>query len=395
MTDREKLEQVRQNLLAQAEDINAFLNQSEELYVRNVQAEVRDSRIFISFDSNGTQEYEVLYSRIGEERIHSLAFNYRNRDLPTLDTGVSIGFSGDDNWQIKIIVPEYFEQVEGRWFTKGETLFESEWVDANKDEGETETPEEKPIFFGMWDSEAVPTKDYQNIYKVYLQGLQEYAQHGKVIPFISGFTKDMSETHIRKRLRDRRSQINRVKDSVEFVLLHDEPFYKGFTPEQQELIIQCAKEEIPGYKFGFSYARGALVDQPHLDRRIPSNLDVAMVNYYPFYQRSYIEKYEWWHMWITTQLEFNNDLENVLSKVKDVPEVWLTGQSHKDDGSQSPKYREPEPETVQWYVDACYKYGLKGVVWWLWESRSRAIGLGEMPELYEEHKRVFKTIPKK
>ena len=363
MTDKEKLIQIR-NL------IDEHLS-GEESYFRNFQAEiVSKNRVNVTWESNMQGLFDIEYYRPDQDREwqHSVA-KYRE-PIPIQDLQTSIGFNSD------------VVEVRLRAVKDGEVIEEFE---AKKNE---EKPE--PIYFGYWDAHAAPDNQPANIHKLPWNDLDRF--HGsKVIPMIGGFRHDDTEADIRKRLSDRKNHIDSASD-VEWVMLMDEPFYKNFTPEKQELLIQCAKEEMGDYKYGFAYARGALVDQPNADRRIPSNLDVAMVNYYPFYDRDYIEHHEWWHMWITTEAEFQNDLENVLDKLKDVPEVYLTGQGHKSDGSREMKYRQPPIESVQWYVNACYEYGLKGVLWWLWASRSRSIGMGEMPELYEEHKRVFETI---
>ena len=362
-----KLEKIR----SLAQQIIHEIDNSEGKPFENFRIDVTQSQIICTWDALSTGEMDILFYAEGVHDVWQLSVRGFDYDLRIEDERFDITINRQAVWHVKAVAGDHDEEK----------------TDSNIPEKDIQ---QKRIYFGYWDAHAAPDNQPANIYKLPWNDL---GREGKKMPMIGGFRHDDSESDIRKRLRDRKSHIDSASD-VEFILLHDEPFYKNFTPEKQELIIRCAKEEMGDYKYGFSYARGALVDQPNADRRIPDNLDVAMVNYYPFYHRDYIEKHEWWPMWITTESEFRNDLEDVLDKVKDVPEVYLTGQGHKSDGSREMKYRQPPIESVQWYVNACYKYSLKGVVWWLWESRSRSIGMGEMPELYEEHKRVFETIPK-
>ena len=383
MTDREKLIDIRNQ-------IDEHLSGEEIVTEVNAEFSAPD-RIKVTWKANTDKDYActIWYWADSEQERKRHAQQFRKKFKSIQDESDIIGLRdpATEDWNLQLEV--------GEWDAENYKIINrvhlSEPVEIEMIE--EEPPDAKPIFFGYWDAHAAPDNQPANIYKLPWNDLDRFPG-SKVIPMIGGFRHDDSEADIRKRLSDRKNHIDSASD-VEWVMLMDEPFYKNFTPEKQELLIQCAKEEMGDYKYGFAYARGALVDQPDRDRRIPSNLDVAMVNYYPFYHRDYIEHHEWWHMWITKEAEFQNDLEKVLDKLKDVPEVYLTGQGHKSDDSQSlKKYRQPPLESVQWYVNACYKYGLKGVLWWLWESRSRAIGMGEMPELYEEHKRVFETIPK-
>ena len=146
MNDREKLLQIR-NL------IDEHLNEETGIEITEVQAEVEGNRLEVYVQSNWTQdrEYDVLYSRTDQDKIHSLAYNYRDgRGLPLLSQGgVDIGFSGKSNWMVKVVVYDRFELREEngatRWFGVGASIAESEWVHAvKKDNGEPETPDPKP-----------------------------------------------------------------------------------------------------------------------------------------------------------------------------------------------------------------------------------------------------------
>ncbi|MEX2368351.1 MAG: hypothetical protein WD510_02495, partial [Balneolaceae bacterium] len=238
--------------------------------------------------------------------------------------------------------------------------------------------EKKDILFGFWDSDHTPEDAPQNVKKLYWNNLGS----GRVIPMIGGFTADMPESDIRKRLRNRRAPVDRA-DQVEYILLLDEPFYKNFTTEQQDLILKCAKQEIPGYKFAFSYARGALRDQGKC--RLPKNLDVAMINNYTFYHEEY-----WPEMYITMQDQFELDLLETVNIIRcqGISEIVITGQSIMDEK----KYRKPPLESVQWNVDFCYKYNLSGVIWFEYRDRSHWKGAESMSDFYQQQKAVFEGL---
>ena len=126
MTETEKLQQVRQNLLAQAEDIRQFLDESEETYFRNFQAEIVSARrVNVTWESNQEGLFDIEYYRPNRDREwqHSVA-RYRE-PIPIEDLQTSIGFNSD------------VVDVRLRAVKDGEVIQE---FSAKKDEGEPETP---------------------------------------------------------------------------------------------------------------------------------------------------------------------------------------------------------------------------------------------------------------
>ena len=353
----------------QVEQVRAELS-VETIPVTNISAELSSDRIEVSWQahSSGTMDIQYYAPEYHSEWQHSVA---RYRAPPNIeDEHSSIGVGIEADWLIRVVTDD--------WVSKPILLkYESTPQEAEK-------VDISGILMGYWDSHAAPADQPANIYKLPWNDLDRFPD-SKVIPMIGGFNPEMPEADIRKRLSDRRDVIERASDRIVFIILQDEPFYGGFSPEQQELIVKAAKEEMGDYKYAYSYARGALRDQPDRDRRLPANLDVAVVNNYTFYYQ------DWWpDMYITTQDEFERDLKKTMDIVlAQVPEIAITGQAIYDDRG---KYRKQPLESVDWYVEFVAKYDMAALLWFEYRDRAHWQGAGSRPELYEKHREVFEKI---
>jgi hypothetical protein len=129
--------------------------------------------------------------------------------------------------------------------------------------------------------------------------------------------------------------------------------------------------------------------------RLPKNIELAWVNWYPFYEREYPAAF------FETKRQFKRDfarkMEPIFEKRPDV-EWFVTGQAFGDYYDQTedlPKWRRPPVDTPFWYAELATEYTqVTGLIWWVWQSRSdgRWTGTDQMPALYNSQIKAFEKI---
>lgn len=237
--------------------------------------------------------------------------------------------------------------------------------------------------YGYWDSVYTPSDSPANVYKGYTNELNNLPA-GNLIPMISGFSPDDSKYDVRQRLLLHLDIINKY-DNIEFVLLHDEPRYKGFSVELLELIVNEAKKINPDYKYAFTFSRG---NARNAD--LPSNADIVGINFYPFYYQSYYPQ-----RYFTTKKQFNNHLRSTIRSVKSkVPnsEILIVGQGFYDES----KYRKPPVDSVRWYTEYVQNHeDVIGLLWFEWRDRQNWKGTRSISDIYELQEEAFKLLCRK
>lgn len=195
--------------------------------------------------------------------------------------------------------------------------------------------------------------------------------------------KDESESQWKSDLRGMAQSIqNYSPDDVLWILLWDEPYGQGgLTTKELESIVNLAREIIGDeFKYGFALSEGNI-----LDRKIPANMDVAAINYYPFFKgwRGYKQ--------ITTREEFLEYFTKLKGIIKDtVPdvEIAITGQ-----GFYGKQWRKPPLESAAWYVEASQESDILSLVYWQYRTRpDNWNGLEDIPDLLNAQREAFNEV---
>ncbi|WP_234572241.1 hypothetical protein [Rhodohalobacter sp. 614A] len=248
---------------------------------------------------------------------------------------------------------------------------------------------EKPrsILYGFWDYVSPDIFPHVNTVKIDIDDVRDVPDGVQIIPYIGNFKPD---GNWEKRMRNKLSRLKDVDPKrIPFIILLDEPISKGWKRPEMEAIIDFAKETDDRFSYTFSFTR------THTERRrnseYPRNLDVAIINYYPFYReeitgRTYAN--------IQTEEQFYEDFQSVIEagrrKAPDIKWV-ITGQAFYND-----KWRQPPDEAPIWYVDFISENeDIIGLTWFTWEWRG-SIEEGsakEMPAFLENVEKGFKRIP--
>ena len=235
------------------------------------------------------------------------------------------------------------------------------------------------FFHGWWDSHWADNSG-MSIIKVDSIHLDNHPRSVKKIVMLSGFKKDMTNAQIRSRIRGRINMYDR--DDISMIILHDEPYYGGLSPEQVQYIADEAKSAYR-HPVAMTFARGEI---NNLDRPIPHSLDACSINFYPFYVEGY-------NHWINDEKTFNAHLQGSLNRIKQKGfqnGVFLVGQVFQDspDNRKTPKYRKPPVEAIDWYFRACEKHSLIGMLWFEWRNRQNWVGANTMPDILHKIKSV-------
>jgi hypothetical protein len=108
MTDREKLRQVQQNLINQAEDIELFLNDDP---ISDFQATISGNRINCTWKANQSGEMDIEYYAAGvhKEWQHSVAKYIDLIDIE--DESVSIGIGDFPEWKLRAVVGDWKSEI--------------------------------------------------------------------------------------------------------------------------------------------------------------------------------------------------------------------------------------------------------------------------------------------
>lgn len=195
--------------------------------------------------------------------------------------------------------------------------------------------------------------------------------------------KDEGETRWKSDLRGMAHSIrNYSSDEVLWILLWDEPYGQGgLTTKELEQMVELARDIIGDeFKYGFTLSEGNI-----LDRKIPKNIDVVGINYYPFFKgwRGYKQ--------ISTREEFFGYLNQLKGIVKEtVPDVELsiTGQ-----GFYGKQWRKPPLESAKWYVEASQESDVLSLIYWQYRTRpDNWNGMEDIPDLLKAQREAFNEV---
>ena len=248
---------------------------------------------------------------------------------------------------------------------------------GNENNHEYENSEQLPddsFFNGWWDAFRADNTG-MNIKKVDDSQINDF--DGEKIVMVSGF-RNLNKDQIRRRIEGRASLLNN-RDDIRYIILMDEPFYKGMSPENIKYMCEVAQQAFDA-PIAVTLARGEVNNR---DNHIPSCFDAISINFYIQYHRDYPSH------WVDNEDDFNAHLKGSLNRIAErgyQGEIFLVGQAFYSDPERDRqnKYRKPSLDSVDWYVNAIRRYGLEGILWFEWRSRGNWFGAEEMPELVEK-----------
>lgn len=243
-------------------------------------------------------------------------------------------------------------------------------------------------YYGYWDylDDPEEMKQAANVAMSYnASDAQKVIDDGlKVIINLSHqLRKDESESQWKSDLRGMAQSIrNYSPDDVLWILLWDEPYGQdGLTTQELERMVELARDIIGDeFKYGFTLSEGNI-----LDRKIPTNMDVAGINYYPFFKgwRGYKE--------ISTRDEFFdylNELKGIVKNTVPNAEISITGQ-----GFYGKQWRKPPLESAKWYIEASQEADVLSLIYWQYRTRpNNWDGLEDIPDLLNAQREVFNEV---
>lgn len=238
--------------------------------------------------------------------------------------------------------------------------------------------------YGYWDSRYTPDDAPANVYKGYLDGgrAKELSERGPVIPILSGFGAKDNPAEIEERFQIYKDRIEEIHN-IEFIILQDEPYYKGFTKDKLEQIVEIGRRVLGNYRFSYSFARGNI---RNLNIELPQNLDIVGINFYPFYEFQYNPL-----RYYTTESQFMNYLNgtvNIARNKAPASEIFIVGQGFSAKG----KYRKPPVESPLWYAKFLQENeDVIGMLWYEWRD-TRFKGTKSMPDFYDKQKEAFREL---
>ncbi len=243
-------------------------------------------------------------------------------------------------------------------------------------------------YYGYWDylDDPEEMKQAANVGMSYnASDAQKVIDDGmKVIINLSHqLRKDESESQWKSDLRGMAQSIRDYSpEDVLWILLWDEPYGQGgLKTNELEHMVELAREIIGDeYKYGFTLSEGNI-----LDRKIPGNMDVVGINYYPFFKnwRGYNQ--------ITTKegfFEYLNELKGIVNKTVPTADISITGQ-----GFYGKQWRKPPLESAKWYVEASQESDVVSLIYWQYRTRpDNWNGLEDIPDLLTAQKEAFENV---
>lgn len=380
MNERQKLEQVRNNLLAQAEDIELFLNGAQ---ISILSARIEKDRVLIRWQSDSAGEFDFQwYNTEYQQPWQNSRTKWTPGEFPDLsdelhDFGLNPGRdkSHDDKWKVRAVSLE------------GEPLTESVYVKSEEPE-EPETPEPTPeplkLFTAFWSSNQVPENDLKKLMTAgHDSGLersemQKIVNEGrKVIPGFGGFRPDHTDRQLRDRVGWYTDTFEKIGwENIEYILLTDEPIRHKRLSKRQCEVIAGEANRLYNAPVGYTFQRGTII----MDE-LPENIDVIGINFYPFFDEG-SDGYP--HVFTYEEFSelFSYTLDKAREKVPGKPFV-ITAQVFGNRTASVP-WRVPEPETSEWYLKAISEHpDIIGLTFWGWDAGHRWIGFSELPELQQ------------
>ena len=385
MTDKEKLQQVRQNLLNQAEDIRQFLDESEETYFRNFQAEiVSNRRVNVTWESNIQGLFDIEYYRPNRDREwqHSVA-RYRE-PIPIEDLQTSIGFNSD------------VADVRLRAVKDGEVIEE---FSAKKHE---KKPEIKPIkYYGLWDfyagtSNQRPSDDWKvdgewpfNAGKSMDKTISHIVDAGlSAIPHGDVFLNNGA--NIESRVRDVISWADRHSNSVDIIHFMDEPFAKNVNPDQMLHALSYARSRSNKYDYAYTLNVAELTSLTGSGKvRGYGDFDYLWLQVYPY--RIDVGNIA------DTRQALHNELDMRLEQMREIApdsKYFIVGQGFYSlpGAGSNHKWRMPPDEAPLWYAEwVSNQPDVEGLFYWRRTGGRNDYVMMEHPDFDAFRKNVGKS----
>ncbi|MDX1640950.1 MAG: hypothetical protein R3220_04605 [Balneolaceae bacterium] len=247
---------------------------------------------------------------------------------------------------------------------------------------------DRTLIHGFWDYVPPSQFPHVNTVKINIDKVPDVPDGVQIIPFIGNFKPDGNWG---KRLRHKLSQLEDIDPGrIPFIILLDEPILKGWKRSEMEALIDKAKQTDDRFSYTFSFTRTHTERRPNSE--FPQNLDVAIINYYPFYYEDITGRT---YKNIQTEEQFYEDFQSVIDagRRKATGIKWvITGQAFYNDD----KWREPPAESPLWYINFIIRNDdIIGLTWFTWEWRgSRDEGSAtDMPEFLESVERAYHILP--
>ena len=332
MTDKEKL------IRYHAEQILSLLDESEETYFRNFQAEiVSNSRVNVTWESNIQGLFDIEYYRPNQDREwqHSVA-RYRE-PIPIEDRQTSIGFNSD------------VVDVRLRAVKDGEVI--EEFI-AKKN------IIEKPFgFWDAWNGRELASYPSATIGKSMDRNVKPITDSG--IPAIMHLGNLEHETN-----QQQRARIDSIAsfDTGNVPIIHfiDEYPKYGITSERMDDLADYARS-----KYGNKYKLAYTINLYQLlnVNEFAQKFDYVFFQAYPYRDPADTENASF-NIADTKQALFNElDLRLYQLKWKINADFWIVAQTFS-----GTKFRRPPSDSLKWYREWAAQNDVGGVIGWKYFS---------------------------
>ena len=234
------------------------------------------------------------------------------------------------------------------------------------------------FWHGLWDSWNYPGDEFNMVKVPNPAHAEAVLDDGKnvFVSFSHRWKRNgekLSRQQWRSIIAGWESTIARLDPDRTIIMIQDEPLgYSGFTLEEIKFLYNEFKSRHPNHKFGYSFTRNSV------RQKIPHGLtvDVAILPMYLFEGE-------------TTKQEFDSYFDEHISIAREKmdADIFIIGQGFYSTGRFD--WTQPPTEAAYWYAEAIQRNKVKGIVWWLYSiNRDDTIGLEDMPEYFENVKRL-------
>lgn len=308
-------------------------------------------------------------------------YSYKNNvsPIPLESSNAKIGVGRHGLWQFRFVTENWVS----------DTLYFSNEISI------PDPIPTKKLLLSFWDYVS-PDVFLLNSVKIDIDNINQVPDGVNIIPYI-GFNRDSERWS--SRMKNKLSFLDSINpDLIKMVILQDEPISKGWSRSEMESLVSLAKETDSRFNYTFSFTRTHTDRQP--ESEYPQNIEIAILNYYPFYLKELTESYDYYD-YIETEEEFKDELNSVLNagrkKAPNVSKWYITAQSFWKEGGSLlwRKWRKPPSESPFFYYNfALENKDVAGIFFYVFgEERHEHPGAKDYPEYLENIGRVFEEIP--
>lgn len=380
---KQELTQIRNNILGELKKIDSLIDPGKP--IENLKLVRKDDHFEVTFARNTNKPIDIQFS-FANGKWHSVVDMMHQPDYNPAAPASPYRFGNPNNIDEAVtVIVGTGERING-WFNFDFTQSVGlPAVEENQEDEDSNVPIEKiDLFTFFWYDNSVPGSKLKDLMTAghhaspNKQPLKRIVENGrKAIPYL-GAEVDESDEELRKRVRVRTNGFADVGwENIEFIILKDEPYPKGYTVSQLEALVDEAQKE---YKVPvtFSFTRHGATDEV-----LPKNLELVGVNYYPFYEADAPEGY----MQIWTYEDFaakaDEFMENIRQQLPGA-NVVITAQVFWTISGDGNPWRKPTPEEIEWYFRyASENRDVVGIGLWREATIGKWAGIGDAPELQE------------